>query len=517
MDNDEKKDLLENQASQIEDESSVGTEDLKETNEIFENESFEVNPPQEKAEETTFQPQPISSQPPYQGQFQYGYPTQQMPQSPQPMTPPPQSPSQQMPQAQWSFNDYGPLGGGQPIPPKPKKEKKPRSQGFGMKIFAIVMSVLFVASVCGFSIYIFNGDDTSPISPDTATSESEDNKAPSLNISNTPDKPSGDENGDGTLSTKEIYNKISPSVVGIAVYVKQYGEVIEGEGSGVVMDKDGYIVTNYHVVAGDMVNPVVKIEVIMPSGDTYIADLIGGDSKTDLAVIKINAPNLVPAEFGDSDKLSIGDRVAVIGNPSGIQFAGSLTQGVVSALNRNVYMSDLQTEMQYIQTDAAINPGNSGGAFINEYGQVVGISAAKMRSEAGYEGMGFAIPINNAKSVIDSLIKNGYVTGRPMIGITYKAMSPTLAELNGIPAGLRVLTVDESFDAFKKGISPGDIITKINGVEVFDGQTVGEALKGKNPGEELVLTVYRVNDAGRSSTLEVKVVLGEDVRGKPTE
>lgn len=433
--------------------------------------------------------------------------------------PPPMPPANPQVQTQWTFNDYGPLKGnnGQPIPPqKPKKDKKEKPKNFGLKVFAVIMSVLFVGAVAGFSIYMVWGDGNSPITGNTS-SGSNAGGAPNLDISNTPDKPSGDQNGDGTLSTKEIYNKVSPAVVGVAVYIKQYGEVKQGEGSGVIMDKDGYIITNYHVVASDPEYPVVKIEIIMPNGDTHIASMVGGDSKTDLAVLKIDVPDLVPAEFGDSDKLSIGDRVVVIGNPSGVQFAGSLTQGVVSALNRNVYLSELQAQMQYIQTDAAINPGNSGGAFINEYGQVVGISSAKMRVEAGYEGMGFAIPINSAKSVVDSLIKNGYVAGRPRIGIQYKAVSKTLAELNGIPAGLRVVVVEEGFDAYDKGVRAGDIITKMDGAEVYDTETTSNVMKNKKAGDEMLLSIYRVNESGKSTTLEMTVILGEDTTQKPVE
>ncbi len=275
------------------------------------------------------------------------------------------------------------------------------------------------------------------------------------------------------------------------------------------MTKDGYIITNAHVVSSKTANvQIAKIEVILNDGTTHDAQLVGGDLKTDIAVLKINAENLVPAEFGDSDKLSVGDRVIVIGNPSGLEYAGSFTQGVVSSLSRNIYMSQLDSEVEYIQTDAAINPGNSGGAFINEYGQIVGISSAKLSAE-GFEGMGFAIPINNAKDVIDSLIKNGYVSGRPKIGIQYKAIPETLAELNGVPKGLRIYELEANSDALKQGVLKGDIIFKMDGKEVYDSTTISEVLKDKKPGDKIVLTIYRVNESGKSSTIDITVTLGE--------
>lgn len=333
---------------------------------------------------------------------------------------------------------------------------------------------------------------------------------PSMEIAYTPDPvPSNDPTG--ILTNSEIHAKVSPSVVGIAVYTRGLGQVLQSEGSGVIMSDDGFVITNYHVIANDASNPVVKIEVILSNGETYEARVIGGDSKTDLAVLKINAPDLISAEFGDSSKLQIGDRVAVIGNPSGLAFAGSFTQGCVSALSRSIYMSDLNAEIEYIQTDAAINSGNSGGAFINEYGQVVGISAAKMKVEAGYEGMGFAIPINNAKVVVDSLIEHGYVAGRPRVGIEYKAISQTLADLNSIPVGLRVYVVNEDVDAYNH-IVAGDIITMFDGIEVYDSESVANALSDKRAGETMVVTVYRVSEeTGVSEYIDVTIILSESV------
>ena len=378
------------------------------------------------------------------------------------------------------------------------------------------MTVMFVLSTAGFGGYIVydinqsDGIDISEYDP-TQSEMAEDKaqeKAPSLEIGQTPSG-SGDIDHDGVLSGKEINDKVSASVVGVAVYSKSAGYQLAGQGSGIIMTQDGYIVTNAHVVSSETsAVRIEKIEVILHDGTTYDAQLVGGDLKTDIAVLKIAATGLVAAEFGDSDQLSVGDRVIVIGNPSGLEYAGSFTQGVVSSLSRNVYMSQLNSEVEYIQTDAAINPGNSGGAFINEYGQVVGISSAKLSAD-GYEGMGFAIPINNAKDVIDSLIQNGYVAGRPKIGIEYKPISQTLAELNGIPVGLRVYTLEEDSDAYAKGVLLGDIIYKMDGADVYDALTITDALEGKKPGDIIVLSIYRIGTDGKSETLDISVALSE--------
>ena len=166
--------------------------------------------------------------------------------------------------------------------------------------------------------------------------------------------------------------------------------------------------------------------------------------------------------------------------------------------------------MTLIQTDASINNGNSGGPLINAYGQVIGITSAKVSSSYG-EGLGFAIPIDNAKPIIESLIANGYVSGRVQIGITYTPVSEAIAELNGIPRGLRVIDFDENSDVAKQGIKRGDIITKLDRVEVYDSETVAQALLGKKPGDTVTLTVYRVDDEGHAEILMITALLSEKV------
>lgn len=414
-------------------------------------------------------------------------------------------------QTQWSFNDYGPLGNGpkppvnNPVVAKPKEKIR---TSLGIKVFAVVISALFVLSTVSFGVYAAydynqdlarnNAQQNEPITPPTTGDNG-------MNLSNTPDN-SDTPSADGRLSTQQVFKTVNDSVVGIVTYVAANGYQTYGQGSGVIMTNDGYVVTNAHVVTGDM--QIAKIDVVLSNGDTFEAKLIGSDVKTDLAVLKIDAPNLKPAEFGDSDKLEVGEDVIVIGNPDGIKFANSLTTGVVSALNREVTTEITGRPVKYIQTTAAINPGNSGGALINHYGQIVGIPVAKI-VKTGFEGMCFAIPINDVKPVVDSIIQNGYVRGRVKIGITYSAIPESHAFLNGIPIGLRVVSVDPDFSAAQQGVTPGDIITHMDGQTVSSTADLDKILPDKKPGDTLELTIYRVNESGTADTIKINVTLGE--------
>lgn len=220
------------------------------------------------------------------------------------------------------------------------------------------------------------------------------------------------------LTLQEIADKVIPSIVCIQTYTLRSMQVA-GEGSGIIMTKDGYIITNAHVIDG-----ANSIKVALYDGTTYEAKVIGIDSLTDLALIKVETENLIPAEFGNSDDLKVADQVMAIGNPGGIKFSSTVTIGYVSALNRPVESSGYI--MNSIQTDTAINPGNSGGALVNTFGQIVGINSSKIVA-TGYEGLGFAIPITTAQPIISSLKQYGYVKDRAIIGITYQFVDNTTA------------------------------------------------------------------------------------------
>ena len=260
-----------------------------------------------------------------------------------------------------------------------------------------------------------------------------------------------------------------------------------------------------------MVSDADEIGVVLANGEDYVAQLVGIDTKTDLAVLKIEAENLSYAEFGNSDQLEVGEKAVAIGYPGGIEFGGSTTEGIISGLNRVVKSSDgTGNAITYIQTDAAINPGNSGGALINRFGQVIGINSAKV-SNVDYEGIGFAIPINEAKPIIDELKENGRVTGRVKIGITVQPVTEALSKLNDVPQGVRIISIEADSDAAAKNLMVGDIITKINEQEIYSNSDVATALEGLTPGQTIRMTIYRKTSTGSQKTFEVNVELQEDV------
>ena len=231
-----------------------------------------------------------------------------------------------------------------------------------------------------------------------------------------------------------------------------------------------------------------SLKVVLYDGSTYEATLVGSDSVTDLAVIKIEATNLVPATFGSSEDLKVADQVMAIGNPGGLQFSSSVTVGYVSALNRTITTEDGYT-MECIQTDAAINPGNSGGALVNKYGQVVGINSSKIAA-TGYEGLGFAIPIDTAQSVISSLKEYGYVKDRAVLGITGQYVDSMTARFYGYPSGGMYVASVTNPSVSEAGITQGCMITKIDDVTVDSQTAITAYLTSKKAGDTVTLEVY---------------------------
>ncbi len=297
------------------------------------------------------------------------------------------------------------------------------------------------------------------------------------------------------LSLQQLYSRCSPSVVGVmANYNNTLGY---GWGSGIIMDASGYIITNAHVISN-----ADSCTVILSNGRECPALLVGEDSQTDIAVLKIDAKGLVPAVFGDSDEISVGDNVVAIGNPLGAEFSGTLTNGIVSAINRSVDYSG--TSMTLIQTNAAINEGNSGGPLFNMYGQVIGITNMKMSNDYGVtiEGIGFAIPSTTVKKVADQLIANGKVLGRPGIGITCGSVPPEAMEEYGLPEGLYITDVSEGSDAKAKGILPGDVLTHINGQQVLTTDDVLSIRDEHQVGDVLRFTIFR---DGKTFELDVEI------------
>lgn len=287
---------------------------------------------------------------------------------------------------------------------------------------------------------------------------------------------------EGALTVKQISQKVRTSVVGVTGQSSNSFSS-SSVGSGIIMSSDGYIITNNHVIEG-----MTAINVVLDDGTAYSARIIGSDARTDLAVIKVDAKGLTPAEFGDSDKLEQGDPAIAIGNPAGLQLQNTVTSGIISAINRDIIIED--RTMTLIQTDASINPGNSGGPLVNEFGQVIGINTIKV-GISYYEGLGFAIPINTAKPIIDELISNGYIKGRPSIGINGQSISARDAAFYGLPEGLYVEYVHPHSDAFRKGLRRGDVITKMNGTKLSSTAEIKKIRDNFKAGDKVTLTVFR--------------------------
>jgi len=320
-----------------------------------------------------------------------------------------------------------------------------------------------------------------------------------------------------------IAEKVGPSIVGIKVnYVVQdfwFGvQQSSGSGSGIIIRSDGYILTNNHVIesamsSGNKIAKNASIQVILPNqpDQFYDAKVIGRDEKTDIAVLKIDLSELPAAEIGNSDELKVGELAVAIGNPAGLEFMGSVTQGIISGLNRQIQVGTGQT-LKVIQTDAAINPGNSGGALVNAKGQVIGVNTIKI-SGSNYEGLGFAIPINTAMEIANSLISDGYVKGRPYLGVKIDTRyNEEMAEMYKVPAGVLVSDVLPLSAAYNAGIKQGDIIVEFNGVPVKNINEL-EAEKNKyKAGDTVKLKIYRIDstDYTRGTYIDVELTLGEE-------
>lgn len=321
-----------------------------------------------------------------------------------------------------------------------------------------------------------------------------------------------DESGKQVLTIPEIAAKVGPSVVGVinktTVTTQPYwdpwsgkyyynqdpsqdGETVEqGSGSGIIISEDGYIVTNQHVIDG-----ATEVEVILNTGTSYTAEIVGQDEKTDLAVLKItpteNEP-LTAAVLGDSTTVQVGELAVAIGNPMGMEFSGSVTSGIISAVNRTMTIDNRTYNL--LQTDAAINSGNSGGALINQYGEVIGINSVKL-STTGVEGMGFAIAISEAKPIINDLMQSGHVTGRPLVGIS----------ISETRYGLFISGIAEGSGAEEAGLQVNDMILEVDGQPVESTSEINEIRDEKKPGDTLKFKILR-----DSTTMEIDVKLTED-------
>ncbi|AFS77679.1 serine protease, trypsin-like protein [Gottschalkia acidurici 9a] len=290
----------------------------------------------------------------------------------------------------------------------------------------------------------------------------------------------------------KIAKEASPSIVVVKnkAYIQKQGQKIltdRGIGSGVVYKKDGYIITNQHVVRG-----ASAISIVLDNGEEYEGRIIGEDAKTDLAVIKIDKNDLKRGNFGNSDDLKVGERAIAIGSPIGQEFSGSVTSGIISATNRSINIGNRKVNL--IQTDAAINPGNSGGALINENGEIVGINSLKIASSQ-IEGMAFAIPINTVTPIVDELIVNGYIK-RPWLGLGLKNSKS--------PEGVYIGGISKNGPADKSNLAVGDIIVKINTNRVRSTVELSSIIEKYDPNDKIKVTVKR-----EQKEMQIDLILGE--------
>ena len=427
-------------------------------------------------------------------------PQAEQPQAEEPRTPfqtPVQHPEFHQAQQQTGFGEVPPMSQ-KPHTPKNKKH----SRGLALGLCGVAAACLLFAGGAVVGNMAFGGNANSDSGASASTSDS----APTLQINSKPTSDSSNssdnyDTADG-MAGEDIYKKVNPSVVSVISTTSEG----TGSGSGVIMSKDGYIITNNHVVDGAQ-----SVSVQLSDGTSLDAKIIGTDEQTDLAVIKVTpTSDLTAAEFGDSDELEPGEYAYAIGSPGGVQFANTITGDRISAINRDLTVND--RVMTLIQTDASINNGNSGGALINKYGQVVGITSAKLSGNAfgsaTVEGMGFAIPINTAKDIVDELIQNGYVSGRPSIGIT----GQNVESADGKVSGVQVYSIDSRAKAAGEGLQVGDVITAVDGTPTPDMDKVNELKQDKKAGDKLTLSVYRIS-TGKTLNITITLTDSHDLEG----
>lgn len=431
----------------------------------------------------------------------------------------------------------------QPQPPQPPKKKKTST---GLVVGLIIASIV-VGGASGFGgAYLssrinseLDAPSTSGVEPNRPDDDNDDINASETTPITTPEyvKPEVEVSDDlsslenmanvnitRTYSYEELYEAVNESVVVVnnyvqasSIYMNSSSEFVkQGTGSGVLFTTDGYIVTNYHVISGaDRISVIVS--------DRYGEDqemeaiVVGSDNATDLAVLKIGRDqSFIAAPLGNSDSLKIGQNVAAIGNPAGLN--KSLTGGYISGLNR--YSNEKGYELSSIQTDAAINPGNSGGGLFDMYGNLIGVVNSKLvASDSSIENLGFAITINEAKPVISDLINFGHVTGRPALGISTQQINQYTAQLYGLSAtGLLVAEIDQDAPVAQSGLQIGDVIVKVNGIDVETVTDVQTITKGLKAGDKVTVTVSRtsVTDNGSywgsirtSREIDIEVILTE--------
>ena len=357
-----------------------------------------------------------------------------------------------------------------------KKQRKNSTGKFLKSLAVFALFVAFTVTVSFGSVYIY----TEHFAPASQSNNSTTQNTSQNTVTYLPTSTSD------SLTTPQIYEKTINSVVAISTYLNQggYQQAIR-TGTGIIMSEDGYIITNAHVIENGN-----QITVTLNDGTEYQAQVVGSDSKVDIAVIKVEATGLTAGNFGDSDSLVHGEPAIVIGNPLGMDFAGTITDGIISSTSREVKIDNYI--MNLLQTNAAVNPGNSGGPLINCRGEIVGVVSAKI-SVDDVEGIGFAIPINTALNVANDFIEYGYVKNRPMLGISVEVVPEQYAQFYGSQPGLKVVSVQDGSAADLAGIMPGDRIISFNGTEISTSAELDYEKDKYNIGDTVKITVLREN------------------------
>lgn len=459
-------------------------------------------------------------------------PQQHIPQQAMPQQTMPQIPTQN---TAVSARPYAPAA---PMYIPPAQEKKPKEPNpptsTGTKVFLIVLCALLVAMVGGFIAYIASlpasenasnaKEQNSPNFiekdlPETGENEIENNSGKELDVEislvaddgatqkrstdnpdsvGAPDKnakeielaPLPKDKDDAKYTTQSAYETVCDSVVTVECFD---GEVtdnvydLKSQGTGTIITSDGYLITNAHVIGN---SKEWTINVVLNTGDEYIAKVVGYDTWTDLAVLKIDAKDLKAVTFGDSELINIGDDVITIGSPGGAKFQNSLTKGIVSAVDREISISK---RVKYIQSDAAISPGNSGGPLCNIYGQVIGITTAKTVATY-YENMTFSIPSTTVQEIASDLMRYGYVRGRVRIGFSGSEISREDSYYYDVPQGIIIGEIDENGALAGTDVKEDDIITAIDGVEITTFQDIYDVLADHKEGDKVTLTIYRYEE-----------------------
>jgi serine protease Do len=405
-----------------------------------------------------------------------------------------------------SYGGQGPSGS-----PRPPRRGHSRTV---ILVVVILLAVALFATITGAIVFsalkspLLEGRlalPTAPLTTETTSGSSGKEQKPAVGMTDknfSIDTITADRRNHGpVLSTVQIARIGKPAVVAInteIVVSSPFGDtgLVPAAGSGFIITDNGYIVTNHHVIAGAR-----TMSVVLDSGESYVASLVGSDSANDLAVLKIDGKNLPVVKLGYSADLQVGELAVAIGNPLG-KLSGTVTAGIISALDRKVVIDG--QPLYLLQTDAAINAGNSGGALFNSYGEVIGINTAK-NTGAGVEGLGFAIPIDHAKPIIETIIRNGPPPGRPKIGLYTQDIDEATAKQYGLPVGVYIARVDPDSPADRAGLQKGDVIIAVDGQEARTTEAVNAIKNQHAPGDVIKLTIVR---DGREQV--VQVTLGEE-------